>query len=145
MLFGKFDVRRFVSDLIPTGITNEPRRPVLVYGNLRWPRKPTDAMLGRRLAAQCPLRAQCTGGSVRRVHSPSSGTRSPLQRRRPIRQLLDEAERSAGAAPAEVTVAGWVRSVRAQKRRAFAHIDDGSCAAGLQVRSSSRCCPAPQV
>ena len=24
-LFGKFDVRRFVSDLIPTGITNEPR------------------------------------------------------------------------------------------------------------------------
>ena len=28
---------------------------------------------------------------------------------------------------------GWLRSVRFQKKRAFAHLDDGSAAAGLQV------------
>ena len=72
-------------------------------------------------------------------------------RRQPIKKLLCEADRDAAvvvaqagdggifpepaAVTSEVIVAGWVRTVRAQKHRAFAHIDDGSCAAGLQVRS----------
>ena len=30
-------------------------------------------------------------------------------------------------------VSGWVRSVRTQKARAFLHLDDGSCAPGLQL------------
>ena len=35
--------------------------------------------------------------------------------------------------PAEHVVCGWLRSVRFQKKRAFAQLDDGSCAAGLQL------------
>ena len=51
-------------------------------------------------------------------------------RRRPrVRELL-----AAPPQPEEaVVVMGWLRSVRFQKQRAFAHLDDGSAAAGLQV------------
>ena len=35
--------------------------------------------------------------------------------------------------PPRAVVSGWVRSVRAQKARAFVHVDDGSCAPGLQL------------
>ena len=53
----------------------------------------------------------------------------PPRGRQRVRALL-----SAPPEPeAEVVVMGWLRSVRFQKKRAFAHLDDGSLAAGLQV------------
>jgi asparaginyl-tRNA synthetase len=57
---------------------------------------------------------------------------STSSRLRPtIRQLLNG---HAPVAPEEtVQVHGWVKSVRRQKRVAFAAINDGSCASGLQA------------
>ncbi len=48
-----------------------------------------------------------------------------------IRQLLSTHTPSDPTAP--VRVNGWVRSVRRQKRVAFAHITDGSSHQGLQA------------
>ena len=51
------------------------------------------------------------------------------RRRQRVRELLATPPQPEDA----VVVMGWLRSVRFQKQRAFAHLDDGSVAAGLQV------------
>ncbi len=51
-----------------------------------------------------------------------------------IRRLLLRKDVEAGGVPdAKVRVRGWVRSVRAQKRVAFVHVNDGSTPENLQV------------
>ena len=55
-----------------------------------------------------------------------------LRQRERICTLLSETRHP----PEEVVtrvVCGWLRSVRFQKKRAFGQLDDGSCAAGLQL------------
>lgn len=60
---------------------------------------------------------------------PTAAAAAPVPpRRQRVKALLRAPEPEA-----EVVVMGWLRSVRFQKKRAFAHLDDGSAAAGLQV------------
>lgn len=49
-----------------------------------------------------------------------------------IKQVLEQSTASTSQQE-EITVTGWVRSVRAQKRVAFAQINDGSCFKSLQA------------
>jgi asparaginyl-tRNA synthetase len=51
-----------------------------------------------------------------------------------IRQVLEQ-----GKVGAEITVAGWARSVRAGKGVTFIALNDGSCLSGIQVVVRRNC------
>ena len=52
---------------------------------------------------------------------------------RTIRALLSDPAASSTAPDANVTVRGWIRSVRQQKQVSFANINDGSTLKGIQA------------
>lgn len=54
----------------------------------------------------------------------------PFQLPPTIKNLLLREEKPA---PQEVSVTGWIKSIRKQKRVAFALLSDGSCDTGLQA------------
>eukprot|EP00271_Cylindrocystis_brebissonii_P022385 TRINITY_DN85_c0_g1_i1.p1 TRINITY_DN85_c0_g1~~TRINITY_DN85_c0_g1_i1.p1 ORF type:complete len:652 (+),score=101.62 TRINITY_DN85_c0_g1_i1:76-2031(+) len=97
---------------------------------------PKLSSLGATPGAQVDEVASATSPSTQRNDEsppPSQRAVRPFQRRVRIADLTGDSEEHLSRVNQEVTVRGWVRTIRSQKTFSFIEVNDGSSLSGLQV------------